>query len=257
MCIKNNRRSGGFTLLEMLIAVAIFAMLGVAANSVLSTVMRNDEVTSDFAKRLKSLQQGFGAIERDLGQIVARTPRLLDGSRDNGVFQYGTNILDSESESLVFFRLGWLNPAGILPRGTLQSVAYVVQEGRLERWYYPYPEPDSGAEPLKNVIIDKVLSVEYAFFSGDKWQKQVANTQLPQGIAIKVEVEGLGVIERKFLLPKGAAAVGSSSGSANNPNNPSDPNDPNNVNNGQQTQPGTGQPDVRRDYGDEDERKRE
>jgi general secretion pathway protein J len=248
MYIKSNLGSRGFTLLEMLIAVAIFAMLGVAANSVLSTVMRNDEVTADFAKRLKSLQQGFGAIERDLGQIVARTPRLLDGSRATAVFQYGSDILDSESESLVFYRLGWLNPAGILPRGTLQSVAYVVQEGRLERWYHPYPEPDSGAEPLKSVIIDNVLSVEYAFFSSDKWQKQVANTQLPEGIAIKVEVEGLGFIERKFLLPKGAAIVDSASGS---------PNDPNNPDNEQETKPDDGDGRDKRDNGDQDLRKRE
>lgn len=62
--------------------------------------------------------------------MVARTPRLLEGGRGSTVFQTGTDILDSESEALVFFRLGWLNPGGLLPRGSLQSVAYVVQEGR-------------------------------------------------------------------------------------------------------------------------------
>lgn len=250
MCIRSSKASPGFTLLEMLIAVAIFAMLGVAANSVLSTVMRNDEVTADFAKRLKALQQGFGAIERDLSQMVARTPRLLEGSRDTSVFQTGNNMLDSETQALMFYRLGWLNPDGILPRGTLQSVAYVVQEGRLERWYYPYPEPDSGAEPLKTVIIENVLSVEYAFFVDDKWQKQVDNTHLPKGIAMEVEVEGLGKIQRKFLLPKGAATDVKDQGG--NPNDPNDPNggkpDPNG-NNGQQGGKGTDDDDGQRKPG--------
>lgn len=253
MCIKSSKGEQGFTLLEMLIAVAIFAMLGIAANSVLSTVMKNDEVTADFSKRLKALQQGFGAIERDLGQMVARTPRLLEGDRATSVFQTGSNMLDSESQALMFYRLGWLNPDGILPRGTLQSVAYVVQEGRLERWYYPYPEPDSGAEPLKTLIIDKVLSVEYAFFANEKWQKEVDNTHLPEGIAIEVEVEGFGKIQRKFLLPKGGATdVKDQAANPNNPNgNKPDANNPNslNGNNGQQGN--------QRDYGDEDERKRE
>jgi general secretion pathway protein J len=252
MCIKSSKGEQGFTLLEMLIAVAIFAMLGIAANSVLSTVMKNDEVTADFSKRLKALQQGFGAIERDLGQMVARTPRLLEGDRATSVFQTGSNMLDSESQALMFYRLGWLNPDGILPRGTLQSVAYVVQEGRLERWYYPYPEPDSGAEPLKTLIIDKVLSVEYAFFANEKWQKEVDNTHLPEGIAIEVEVEGFGKIQRKFLLPKGGATdVKDQTENPNNPNgNNPDANNPNslNGNNGQQGN--------QRDYGDEDERKR-
>lgn len=206
MSLKQTKAHAGFTLLEMLIAIAIFAMIGLAANAVLSTVLTNDEVTKNFSVRLKALQQGFGAIERDLGQMVARTPRLLEGGRGNTVFQTGNDILESESEALVFYRLGWLNPDGLLPRGSLQSVAYVVREGRLERWYFPYPEPEFGAEPLKTVIIDKVLSVEYSFFMGDKWERKVEATKLPKAIAMEIEIEGLGKIQRKFMLPLGAAA---------------------------------------------------
>ncbi|MCS6210184.1 type II secretion system minor pseudopilin GspJ [Shewanella baltica] len=204
MSLKLTSVQRGFTLLEMLIAIAIFAMIGLASNAVLSTVLTNDEVTRAFSTRLKALQQGFGAIERDLAQMVARTPRLLEGGRGSTVFQTGNDILDSESEALVFYRLGWLNPDGLLPRGSLQSVAYVVHEGRLERWYFPYPEPEFGAEPIKTVVIDKVLSVEYSFFMDDKWERKVEATKLPKAIAMEIEIEGLGKIQRKFLLPLGA-----------------------------------------------------
>ncbi|MGI1946042.1 type II secretion system minor pseudopilin GspJ [Shewanella glacialipiscicola] len=206
MSLKRISVQRGFTLLEMLIAIAIFAMIGLASNAVLSTVLTNDEVTRTFSTRLKALQQGFGAIERDLAQMVARTPRLLEGGRGSTVFQTGNDILESESEALVFYRLGWLNPDGLLPRGSLQSVAYVVREGRLERWYFPYPEPEFGAEPIKTVVIDKVLSVEYSFFMDDKWERKVEATKLPKAIAIEIEIEGLGKIQRKFLLPLGAVA---------------------------------------------------
>ena len=206
MSLKRISVQRGFTLLEMLIAIAIFAMIGLASNAVLSTVLTNDEVTRTFSTRLKALQQGFGAIERDLAQMVARTPRLLEGGRGSTVFQTGNDILESESEALVFYRLGWLNPDGLLPRGSLQSVAYVVREGRLERWYFPYPEPEFGAEPIKTVVIDKVLSVEYSFFMDDKWERKVEATKLPKAIAMEIEIEGLGKIQRKFLLPLGAVA---------------------------------------------------
>ncbi|MCL1067775.1 type II secretion system minor pseudopilin GspJ [Shewanella olleyana] len=204
----------GFTLLEMLISIAIFAMIGLAANAVLSTVMKNDEATKEFSVRLKALQQGFGIIERDLGQIVARTQRGLDGERTSSVFQTGDNMLDSETEALVFFRLGWLNPDGMLPRGSLQSVAYIVQDGRLERWYYPYPEPVVGAEPLKSLIIEDVIDIKYSFFVGEKWETEVDASTLPLAIAMEVEIEGLGIIERRFLLPKGGNS--SSSGDDGN-----------------------------------------
>ncbi|MCP3129366.1 type II secretion system minor pseudopilin GspJ [Shewanella sp. KJ2020] len=224
MFLKQTRAHRGFTLLEMLIAIAIFAMIGLAANAVLSTVLTNDEVTKNFSVRLKALQQGFGAIERDLSQMVARTPRLLEGGRGNTVFQTGNDILESESEALVFYRLGWLNPDGLLPRGSLQSVAYVVREGRLERWYFPYPEPEFGAEPLKTVIIDKVLSVEYSFFMEDKWERKVEATKLPKAIAMEVEIEGLGKIQRKFMLPLGASAPEKSKDDDNKDDNPDDAN---------------------------------
>ncbi|MGL6122608.1 MAG: type II secretion system minor pseudopilin GspJ, partial [Shewanella sp.] len=220
MSLKLTSAQRGFTLLEMLIAIAIFAMIGLASNAVLSTVLTNDEVTRAFSTRLKALQQGFGAIERDLNQMVARTPRLLEGGRGSTVFQTGNDILDSESEALVFYRLGWLNPDGLLPRGSLQSVAYVVHEGQLERWYFPYPEPEFGAEPIKTVIIDKVLSVEYSFFMDNKWERKVEATKLPKAIAIEIEIEGLGKIQRKFLLPLGAVAPEKSNDDDNKNDNP-------------------------------------
>lgn len=242
MSLKLTSVQRGFTLLEMLIAIAIFAMIGLASNAVLSTVLTNDEVTRAFSTRLKALQQGFGAIERDLAQMVARTPRLLEGGRGSTVFQTGNDILDSESEALVFYRLGWLNPDGLLPRGSLQSVAYVVHEGRLERWYFPYPEPEFGAEPIKTVVIDKVLSVEYSFFMDDKWERKVEATKLPKAIAMEIEIEGLGKIQRKFLLPLGAAAPDKSKDEDNKDENPDDANkDKNDDGNG--TGNGSGDPD--------------
>ncbi|MCS6232719.1 type II secretion system minor pseudopilin GspJ [Shewanella baltica] len=242
MSLKLTSVQRGFTLLEMLIAIAIFAMIGLASNAVLSTVLTNDEVTRTFSTRLKALQQGFGAIERDLAQMVARTPRLLEGGRGSTVFQTGNDILDSESEALVFYRLGWLNPDGLLPRGSLQSVAYVVHEGRLERWYFPYPEPEFGAEPIKTVVIDKVLSVEYSFFMDDKWERKVEATKLPKAIAMEIEIEGLGKIQRKFLLPLGAAAPEKSKDDDNKDENPDDANkDKNDDGNG--TGNGSGDPD--------------
>ncbi len=216
MFINQAEQPRGFTLLEMLIAIAIFAMLGIAANSVLSIVLTNDDTTKQFAQKLKSLQQGFGIIQRDMGQMVARTPRLIEGGRGNTVIQVGNIIPNVDGKALVFYRLGWLNPDGMLPRGSIQSVAYVMTNDELERWYFPYPEPEIGAEPIKTVIIKNVNDIDYSFFDGQSWQKQFDATHLPKAIAIEVDIEGLGKITRKFLLPVGAKAEDAD---RNNPDN--------------------------------------
>ena len=222
--IRNSHHQG-FTLLEMLIAIAIFAMIGLASNTVLHTVMLNDESTRDFSVKLKAMQQGFGMVERDFNQMVPRTPRLMEGGRGSTVFQTGSDILDSESEAIVFFRLGWLNPDGLLPRGTLQSVAYVVKEGNLERWYYPYPDPVMGAEPIKTVIMKKVISVEYSFFVDGKWERKVEAKELPQAISMQIEFEDLGKVVRKFLLVDAMPETDSSSDSSGTTTGSSDSSD--------------------------------
>ena len=123
-------------------------------------------------------------------------------------------------------------------------MAYVVHEGRLERWYFPYPEPEFGAEPIKTVVIDKVLSVEYSFFMDNKWERKVEATKLPKAIAMEIEIEGLGKIQRKFLLPLGAAAPDKSKDEDNKDENPDDANkDKNGSGNGNGTGNGSGDPD--------------
>lgn len=231
MWLTKINRSKGFTLLEMLIAMAIFALLGVAANAVLQTVLKNDEVTKDFSLRLKGLQQGFGAIQRDLTQVVARTPRALEGGRGSNVIQFGNNLFQSQSEAIVFYRLGWLNPDGMLPRGSLQSVAYVVQDEKLERWFFPYPEPEFGSEPQKTVLMERVLSVKYSFYHQDKWQQKMDGTTLPSAIAMEIEIDGLGVITRKFLVAPASAVNADNSGNNSGTNSGGSNNGKNSGNN--------------------------
>ena len=210
----NNSRIRGFTLLEMLVAIAIFAILGLAANSTLGVVLKNNDVTQDFATRLQGLQQGFGMMDRDMGQIVARTPRLLSGGRGSTVIQYGEVIPNVDGKALIFYRVGWLNPDGMLPRGTIQSVAYVFTEDKLERWYFPYPDPVVGAEPIKTTIMDHVLDVSFKFYNDKEWLETVDTSKLPRGIALEVDVEGFGKIERKFLLPVGVENNNNQNGKA-------------------------------------------
>ena len=218
-------KNSGFTLLEMLVAIGIFAMLGLATNAVLQTVLKDDEVTRDFSTQLRYLQQGFGTIERDMGQMVARTFRTAAGGHSDIVLQVGNNLLDSDAQALVFYRIGWLNPGGMLPRGNIQSLAYVLQDDKLQRWYYPYPDPQIGSEPIKTVLIDKVRSVKYAFFVDGKWKQadQYQFTSLPTAIAIEVELDDRGTIMRKFLLPVGAGTSGGSNEKATDSNSDNQP----------------------------------
>lgn len=71
--MKRHKRTGeqGFTLLEMLIAMAVFAVLSVVAYQGLRAVLSADYITREQGQRLADLQVTLSVLERDLAQVVA------------------------------------------------------------------------------------------------------------------------------------------------------------------------------------------
>lgn len=69
------RKMHGFTLVEMLLALAILAALSVAAMAVLQNVIRADTLTRDKTQQMQALQHTFGQMSSDINQIIARRSR--------------------------------------------------------------------------------------------------------------------------------------------------------------------------------------
>ena len=107
------KRQQGFTLLEVLLALVIFAMFSISAYAVLQGVMKNDDVARQKIARLTELQTAMTSIEQDLTQVVARTWRQ-DGENLNVALYQGKDVVDSDGDVLMFIRAGWLNPEGRL-----------------------------------------------------------------------------------------------------------------------------------------------
>ena len=69
------RRSTGFTLIEVLVAIAIFASLSVGAYQVLNQVQRSNEVSIERSERLKELQRALVFLDNDFRQMTMRQSR--------------------------------------------------------------------------------------------------------------------------------------------------------------------------------------
>ena len=66
----------GFTLLEVLIAIAIFSVVSLASFTIFDTVLRGDESSKIRSERQNELQRAFLLMERDFIQIAKRTMRV-------------------------------------------------------------------------------------------------------------------------------------------------------------------------------------
>lgn len=177
------RRLRGFTLVEVLVALAVFAMLAALAYGTLSQTLANAEILTDRMERLQALQRTFRYLGQDFMQISPRPIR--DELGDNFVPALRT---DPERDHAVeFTHAGWNNPAG-LPRSTLQRVAWRLEDDALLRYHWTVLDRTLDNEPLVEVMLDGIDSVSMRFLhpSGE-WSEEwpVGGPQAAPGLRLR------------------------------------------------------------------------
>ncbi|XXD11620.1 type II secretion system minor pseudopilin GspJ [Klebsiella sp. R445] len=191
----------GFTLVEMLLALAILAALSVAAMAVLQNVIRADILTRDRTQQMQALQHTFGQMSSDINQIIARRNR-----ESSSLFFAGRYQLSSDDWAISFSRNGWPNPLGMLPRSEIQNVSYRLRQQRLERLSYDQQDPLTGAQPTVEVVQEGVQAFRLRFYTSGRWQERWDNTQsLPQGLEVTLTLDGYGDITRLFLITQSSS----------------------------------------------------
>lgn len=191
----------GFTLVEMLLAIALFAMLSLTALTVFKGVLRNGEITQRKSTQLTQLQRALAIVERDLTHAQARAPigdQRLPGTPEFAVLQAASEDADFQ---MVLIRNGWSNPQTRLPRATLERVAYRHRQGRLERLSYPsLNSPPAAARSV--LLLPEVARFRLRFYQQGEWLAVWrAGGLLPQAVEITVETPALGEVRRIVALP--------------------------------------------------------
>ena len=193
-------RSKGFTLLEVLIAIAIFSLISLSSFTIFDSVLKGDATAKKSSERQNELQRAFLIIERDITQIARRSIRL-DGEAPFGKFiQSSDDNFASEEQAIAFVRHGWTNPGLLLPSSDMQPVAYRVVEETLQRLHFNFVDSVVGEAPKVRPLIRDVTALAFEYYDGKKWQETWPGKTLPQAIAIEVTTKDYGVIRRQFLV---------------------------------------------------------
>ncbi|MCW8864722.1 MAG: type II secretion system minor pseudopilin GspJ [Colwellia sp.] len=190
----------GFTLLEVLIAIAIFSVISLSSFTIFDSVIKGDEKAQVSSKRQNELQRAFLIIERDITQLARRSARLNGEKPSERFLQTATDVVDGE-QAIGFVRHGWTNPGLLLPRSDMQAVAYQLSEETLQRLHFNFVDAVVGEEPKVRPLISDVTSIVFEYYDGKKWQEKWVENDLPLAIAVEIETIDYGVIRRQFLVP--------------------------------------------------------
>lgn len=160
-------RRGGFTLLELLVAVAVFAILSAMAYGGLRNVIDNSQQTESAMQRLQQVQLAMLNISRDVTQIAQRGIRDEYGNPANYILSgQGGDVF------IEFTRGGRRNPAELL-RSHLQRVAYKLEENTLSRLYWPQLDRTQEMQPYESVLLEDVENASIRFLdSNNEWHAE-------------------------------------------------------------------------------------
>ncbi|MES9861923.1 MAG: type II secretion system minor pseudopilin GspJ [Candidatus Thiodiazotropha sp. LLP2] len=202
-----SRFEQGFTLLELLIAITIFAILATFAYSGLKVVLDTEHQTSQYSKRMSQLQLALSLIQRDIEQAIDRPIRDQHGDELAAIVSGGFS-----GTLLELTRGGYANPMK-LPRSNLQRIAYQIEEETLYRLTWRILDRAQDSEPHRYKLIENIEELELVYFDHElKKQNQWPPNKfdpdsgkkpgLPIAIEMNLELKDWGKIRRLFALAR-------------------------------------------------------
>lgn len=197
-----NKSSFGFTLIEIVVALAVFAIVGVMASSGLNAILKWQSDLNQKSEQIKSIQLTLKYFEKDINRAIGRTVRDQYGDSQPSFSSDGETIISLTNS-------GWRNPAGLL-RSHLQRVAYEFSsDNELIRHSWNRLDGAISEDAREIILLKDVEEFEVEFLNPvnnwvDQWPPINVNENdagLPRAISVTFNAAPLGTITRIFTVP--------------------------------------------------------
>lgn len=197
----------GLTLIELLVAVAIFSILAAMAYGGLVNVLDTRRGVDVESQRLATLQRAFLRIGRDLEQAAPRAIRDAYGDQQPALH----NRVDSYDGMQTVIELSVAGRRA-LPgeaRGSLQRISYALRDGALLRLSWPVLHRAQDTAAHESTLLDGVEELELRYLTQEgewitQWPREAEPTitgpVLPRAIELNMTIEHWGSLRRIYRV---------------------------------------------------------
>lgn len=211
------RLQRGFTLLELMVAMAIFAMLAVAGWQVFDGVNRARERAQFHADNLAVLQYAYLQLQQDMAQVI---PYQAPSTQNIGAANSSTSnsnqageqkneiapepFIRVEGERVSFVRFADPDPR-YQSSTSIQHIEYIFADERLIRRQYTSLEDGRDSVSLDSVLLEGVTAGRWQAYLPElstKFPSDDINNSSNTNIALG---QAAGAKPDVVLLPKGIA----------------------------------------------------
>lgn len=204
--------SRAFTLVEVLVALAIFAVLAVIGYRTLSSMFQAREHLATQSTRLRDQALFFTRLESDIGAMLPRPIRNADGVTEPGL-QVLSAAVSAVDPVIVFSRTGFAGAMGATGatggNGAPQRVGYRLNEGKLELLVWDGLDAAPRARPNAYTALNDIREFKWRILdkSGNwrpEWpirsESPSSQTTLPAALEVTITPVNAAPIVRLFAL---------------------------------------------------------
>jgi len=198
------KKQAGFTLLEVLIALVVFAIIASITSSAMYYAFNTRARLKIQADRLSHLQTGLVILTRDTRQIIDRSVRGNDMVIYTGLI--------GQKDSVEFTRGGLVNPNGVERRSTLQRIALICRDKQLFRRRWDILDTLDRNRYRESVLIENLADCDFKYINHqgqvlNDWNAQSIHQEeqlepLPKAIQLNINLADWGKGSFLFLIPE-------------------------------------------------------
>jgi len=201
------KQQNGFTLLEILIALVIFAILGIIVAVGFRRSLLSNKHVGEADKRIQKLEITQALLRRDISQTINRS--ILDRNGEK------LPAIQLKPNALEFTRAGVINPLGINKQSDMQRIEYTYKNNTIVRIAWPVLDRAANSAPSSMNLLTHVTHFNIQVYDNKNnlqsaWPASNSTSihtnsgdqsALPKAVKITFSVKGQGIIEDIIPIP--------------------------------------------------------